>query len=195
MTPARARAGGLGRRLALGAGLALALCGSLESLAADEAQRSRRPGRPLPRFEARTLAGEPFGSDRLGGRRALIYVFASTDRNADGIAELVQRLAPDARRANVQVLGVSRDLDPGRGRAFAARHAFEFPVADDASLALSRKLRAPPGDSLILLVDAEGWIVGGVAGFAPDAVIHWSIPGAAVGGAAILGALPRRKKH
>ena len=53
MTPARARTGGLGRRLALGAGLALALCGSLESLAADEALRSRRPGRPLPRFEAR----------------------------------------------------------------------------------------------------------------------------------------------
>jgi peroxiredoxin len=168
MTPARARAGGLGCRLALGAGLVLALCGSLESRAADEAQRSRRPGRALPRFEARTFAGKPFGSDRLRGRRALIYVFASTDRNADGIAELVQRLSPDAHRANVQVLGVSRDLDPGHGRAFAARHAFEFPVADDGSLAISRKLGAPPGDSLILLVDAEGWVVGGVAGFASE---------------------------
>ena len=40
---------------------------------------------------------------------------------------------------------------------------------------------------------AAGVAMWGITG--PDAVIHWSIPGAAVGGAAILGALPRRKKR
>lgn len=40
---------------------------------------------------------------------------------------------------------------------------------------------------------AAGVAAVGITG--PDAVIHWSIPGAAVVGAAILGALPRRKQH
>jgi peroxiredoxin/nitrate/TMAO reductase-like tetraheme cytochrome c subunit len=170
----RIRRGTLALLVAGAAGLLAALSGAGEPLAEERPERARRLGRPLPRFEGRTFDGERRGTDQLVGRRAMIYAFASTDREAADVAKLVGEIAADARKANVQLLGVSRDLDPARGRAFVARHGLEFPVLHDRDLEISRRLRVPPGDSLILLVDAEGWIMGGVSGF--DARLDDPIP-------------------
>ncbi len=46
----------------------------------------------------------------------------------------------------------------------------------------------------VVLTAGSAGAVAGIGITSPDAVIHWSIPIAAVVGAAILGALPRRRR-
>jgi peroxiredoxin len=134
------------------------------SPAGNAAEPGKRPGRPLPRFDGRSFDGERLDTTSLASRRALVYVFASTDTEANLFARLVQNLAPDASRANVRILGVNRDLNSDAGRRFLNTHGFEFPVIRDTDLSISRKLRARPGEPLLLLVDGGGWIVGGMSG-------------------------------
>jgi predicted CXXCH cytochrome family protein len=147
-----------------GGGLALlALLGG--GTAAAAAETSPRPERtPLPRFSGQKLGGGVAGTNQIGRRRALVYLFATRDRDADAIAGIVSRIALDAARANIAVLGVNRDIDLSRVPGFVRRHGFEFPIIVDRDFSIARKLRIRPGDSALLLVDAEGFIIGGFAG-------------------------------
>jgi peroxiredoxin len=104
----------------------------------------------------------------LEGRRGIVYVFSSTDREADRVAHLVANLEASARKSNVAMLGVSRDRDPERGRRFVQKHGFEFPVLLDSAGMISGKLRIPPGESVVLAVDALGKLAGGFAGLQAD---------------------------
>jgi peroxiredoxin len=170
----RARAGsGPGRaspraRLWLAAGLvagAAALAGVLVGLlpaGAQESERARRPP-PLPRFDGPTLAGGVASTDVLRGRRALVYVWSSTDANAEATAAVVARVLADARRSNVALLGVTRDLEPVSARGFARRHGFDFPTILDRDGAITRRLKLEPGSSAVLVVDGEGNLLGGFA--------------------------------
>jgi peroxiredoxin len=158
-----------GRGAAAGVALLLALaCAGIALLAGspagNAAEPGKRPGRPLPRFDGRSFDGERLDTTSLASRRALVYVFASTDTEANLFARLVQNLATDAARANVRILGVNRDLNSDAGRRFVNTHGFEFPVIRDTDLSISRKLRARPGEPLLLLVDGGGWVVGGMSG-------------------------------
>ncbi len=120
---------------------------------------------PLPRFEGATLDGGKAGTDLLRGRRGLVYVFGPNDRNADAAAGIVTRVAAGARKANVVVLGVSRDPELERARRFVARHGFGFPVIADRDGTLTRRLKLPAGNAAVLVVDSEGNLLGGFAEF------------------------------
>ncbi|MEE9280369.1 MAG: redoxin domain-containing protein, partial [Myxococcota bacterium] len=127
-----------------------------------------RTGRVLPRFAGTLVDGGRAGTELLQGRRGVLFVFSTEDPEVDRIAEIIARLAPEARRANVKLLGVSRDPIPLRVRAFARRHGLEFPILHDADGLISRKLQLPPQRAGVIVVDAEGYLIYGWAGLDDD---------------------------
>jgi predicted CXXCH cytochrome family protein len=148
------------RRLARAlAGLSLLILGAAPAVA----QEPRRE-LALPRFEGAALAGGRAGTDLLQKRRALIYVFASSDPDAGRVAALLEDVRDEAAAANIAVLGVNRDSKPELARHFLLLHGFEFPVVSDRDGQISRKLRVPPASSSLLIVDAQGYLIGGIAG-------------------------------
>src|SRR5262245_5897890 len=88
--------------VALGAAVAWA---ALALPTAPAAQTGR--GQSLPRFEGKTLGGGRAGTDLLAKRRGMVFAFASDDPDADRMAELIEKLRPQAQRANVAMLGVT----------------------------------------------------------------------------------------
>jgi len=127
-----------------------------------------RAERPLPRLSGRSLDGGQASTELFRRRRGIVYVFASSDSDAEPVAGIVQRLRASGADANIAFLGLNRDLDPTRSRAFVESHGFDFPILLDHDLALSRKLQVPPGKSTLIVVDAEGYIIGGFAGLEGD---------------------------
>ena len=163
---------------------------------------SREPAtRSLPRFEGALAKGGLGSTDMLRGRRGLVYVFATTDRDADTFAGLVKRLAADASDVNVAVLGVNRDLRFADAASFMTRQQFAFPIILDSDLSISRRLGVPPGQSALFVVDSEGQLTYAFAGLTADLpepeklresevrrVLHMETPGADL--APALGLLP-----
>jgi peroxiredoxin len=137
---------------------------ALPAATAPESEHAHKPP-PLPRFEGPLLGGGQGSTDLLRGRRALVHVFAVEDKNADAIAEIVLAVAPDARKANVVLLGVARDLEAERAQRFLNRHGLDYPTIHDPRGTIARRLNLPPGQSAVLLVDAEGSLLGGFAEF------------------------------
>jgi peroxiredoxin len=134
--------------------------------AADDHDHDHRHENALPRFEGKTLAGGQASTDLLQKRRGLIYVFASSDPDAERVAALVESVAAEAAAANVVILGIARDPNPDLSKHFAKLHGFEFPVIGDREGTISQKLRVPPATSSLLVVDAEGYVIGGIGGLA-----------------------------
>ena len=153
------------RRAALAA-LAFALACAAGALwpGSAGAQSAARPS--LPRFEGATLDGGRAGTDMIGQRRALVFVYGSKDPDADRTAQLLEGLRPAAERANVVILGVTRDSDPVLARHFAKRFGFDFPIILDQDGSIASKLRAPPNTSAIVIADGQGNMIGAVAGLA-----------------------------
>ncbi len=127
------------------------------------AQEARRE-LALPRFEGATLSGGTAGTDLFQNRRGLIYVFASTDPDGPRVAALLEGVRAQAEAVNVAILGIARDPNPDAGRRFLSAHKFSFPALSDRDGQISRKLRVPPASSSILVVDADGYIIGGIVG-------------------------------
>ena len=127
-----------------------------------------RKERPLPQLSGEKVGGGHAGTELLQGRRGVVYVYATSDKYAEQVAQIVRRLAEDASEANIAFLGVSRDLNPARVPPFAKRHHLEFPILIDRDLSLSRKLQIAPGKSSVIVVDAAGYIIGGFAGLEGD---------------------------
>ncbi|MCZ6712786.1 MAG: redoxin family protein, partial [Deltaproteobacteria bacterium] len=138
------------------------------STAAPTDEKERKPPvrseRPLPRLSGRTIDGGHAGTELFRNRRGVVYVFATTDRDAELVAGIVRRLEVSATKANIGFLGVNREGNPKLAVAFAKREGLRFPILADRSLSLSRKLQVPPGRSSVIVVDAAGYIVGGFAG-------------------------------
>jgi peroxiredoxin len=139
--------------------------------AAAEAAPAPRPARnerPLPAFEAVTLAGEPFSVRELVGRRAVIFLFQPDAREAAPTADAVARVAKASREQNFAVVGIAQGSGPERIRAFAAEHALDFPLVDDSAGAFAGRLglRAP---AAVVGADAEGYVTFAVGGPPPDA--------------------------
>ncbi|MFI5314069.1 MAG: redoxin domain-containing protein [Myxococcota bacterium] len=144
--------------------------GALLSLApARAADAPARSEQSLPRFEGRTLDGGHAGSDLLQNRRGVIFVFSSKDPDADRAAALLEGIRKPAERANVALLGVSRDSDPVLAIHFLKRFGFDFPTLADPDGSLSGKLRLAPGTASLVLVDAQGYVLGVLAGLAAQA--------------------------
>jgi peroxiredoxin len=94
----------------------------------------------------------------------LLYVFASTDRDADLVAQIVKRLEPEARTSNVAILGVARDVVLEDAERFVQRQEFEFPIVLDGDRRISQQIGVTPGKPSLLAVDSEGYLLGGFVG-------------------------------
>lgn len=130
-------------------------------------------GQPsLPRFDGKTLDGKPLGTEVFNKRRGLIFVFGSNDPDADRMAHVLEVLQAQATRANIAILGVSRDPSAVVTRNFVKAHGLDFPVLLDGDSRISAKLRAPPGTASLTVVDARGTVLGTMAGLAAQPVEH-----------------------
>ncbi len=135
-----------------------------ESTDEKEPRAPARSERPLPRLSGRTIDGGHADTELFRNRRGVVYVFATTDSDAEPVAGIVRRLKASAAGANIAFLGVNREGNPAQAIAFAEREGLGFPILSDRSLSLSRKLQVPPGKSTLIVVDAVGYIIGGFAG-------------------------------
>ncbi|MEE2702600.1 MAG: multiheme c-type cytochrome [Myxococcota bacterium] len=135
---------------------------------AGEAAETRRE-RVLPRFSGPVLGGGIGSTDSIVGRRGLIYAFATTDHAAPEMAELVRRVTRDTEEANIAVLVVNRDLEPERVQPFVNLYLEDLPVILDQDLSITRKLGVPPGKSAVYVIDADGYIIAGLA-YEPEGV-------------------------
>ena len=155
-----------GTHVAAGAALAVALTWAGFLLLPAQAADAPRRQQSLPRFEGRTLDGGRASTDLVLKRRAIVFVFASSDPDAERAAALLEGLRPAAERSNVALLGITRDRDPILASHFLKLHGFDFPVLVDADGAISAKLRVPPGTASLVLVDAQGYMLGALSGLA-----------------------------
>jgi peroxiredoxin len=155
--------------VAAGAALAVALTWAAFSLSPARAADAPRSEQSLPRFEGRTVTGGRAGTDLVQKRRAIVFVFTSTDVDADRAAAMLEAIRASAEHANVALLGVTRDRDPVLANHFLKKHGFDFPVVIDADGTISSKLRVPPASASLILVDAQGYIIGALSGLAGQA--------------------------
>jgi peroxiredoxin len=126
----------------------------------------------LPRFEGPLLGGGRAGTEQLQGRRAIVHFFTPADPDAQRVAAIVARVAPDAGSANVAILGIAAGVSSAQAVEFAARQRLSYPVIVDSDLEIARKLRLTPGRSALLVVDAQGYIIGGFAGLQVEQPAH-----------------------
>jgi peroxiredoxin len=153
-------------QLAAGAAVAVTLAAGALWLGPARAQDSARPKALLPRFAGHTFDGGHAGSDAFDKRRGMVLVFSDKDPDADRTAALVASVLKGSEKANLAVLGVTRDTDPVLIRHFVKLHGFEFPVIVDSDGQVSSLLHAPPGTSTLILVDSQGGIQGQMSGLA-----------------------------
>ncbi len=151
-----------------GSALVLVLVGwaGTRAVAQDEPQRV---GRTLPRFEGRLLRGGRAGTELMQSKRGVIFVFSSTDPQVERMAAIIAGLIPQARDANVQLLGINRDPLPRTALRFANTHGLDFPILVDADGGIARKLNLAPGLAGVLVVDAQGFMIYGWGGVEGDA--------------------------
>jgi peroxiredoxin len=121
------------------------------------AQPVQRQERPLPGFEGTTLDGESFAVSQLMGRRALLFFFDPTAREASPAAIAVSRIARERRAHNFEVVGVAVGASAAQTRAFAGEHGLDFAILDDPARTIPARvgLRAPVS---LIGTDAEGYV-------------------------------------
>jgi peroxiredoxin len=159
------------RRSALAVGmLAAAGIAVLAGTSARTAETDASRRAALPRFEGPLAGGGRGGSDQLLGKRALVLVFAPSNPDLERASKLIASVAAEARAANVALLGVAAGVDPAQAQRVARLHDFDFPIVADPKLDIARKLRLEPGASRLLVVDAQGLLIGGFALDAPEDV-------------------------
>ncbi len=123
--------------------------------------------RPLPAFEGTTLAGDRLSATSLLGKRALLFFFDPAQADAAIIVAAIQTILPFAGDHNFRVVGIGGGSSRGRIERFVEDHRIEFPVVDDSTGAISRRigLREPIA---VVGVDAEGYFTFGFDHVPPD---------------------------
>ena len=134
--------------------------------AALSSSNAAEPMQSLPRFQGKTLDGKTAGTEMFAKRRGLVFAFGSDDPDADRTAAILETIRAQAARANIAILGVARDPGAVVTRNFMKAHGLEFPVILDSDAQISAKLRVPPGTASLLVIDAQGYILGTIAGLA-----------------------------
>ena len=124
-----------------------------------------RKERPLPAFGGWTLDGDRLEVSSLMGRRLMVFFFNPELDDADVVAEAVSRVAGERGKHNFEILGVAMASTGDVARAFVTEHGIDYRVLDDSNAAVASRLglRTPLA---ILGVDAEGYVIFGLAQFA-----------------------------
>lgn len=125
-------------------------------------------GTPLPAFEGRSLGGETLSLSDFIGRRFLLFGFNPGVEEATEVADAVREILAERADHNFEVVGVALEGDVAAAKNFIdARGLAEITTIEDTTgeLAGLLRIRAPVW---MLLVDADGNIIGGAANFSPD---------------------------
>ncbi len=94
-------------------------------------------GDKAPDFELPTEIGVPIRLSKLKGRPVVVYFYPKDDTSGcTAEAKDFTRLAPDFKKAGVEVIGISPD-SPESHRKFARKHALEVRLAADADKAVA----------------------------------------------------------
>jgi thioredoxin-dependent peroxiredoxin len=94
-------------------------------------------GDKAPDFELPTERGEALKLSRLKGKPVVIYFYPKDDTSGCTIeAKEFSKLAPDFRKAGVEVLGVSPDSVQSHGK-FIEKHGLAVRLASDADKAVA----------------------------------------------------------
>ncbi|MDH3213937.1 MAG: redoxin domain-containing protein, partial [Myxococcales bacterium] len=173
--------------LALATGLAFA-CGaaeggskapSLEPAAAAEVAPAAAPGagrtpqarerkeRPLPAFSGWTLDDQKLSVSSLIGKRLLIYFFDPGYSAAPVVTEAVVAVSQLRGEHNFEIVGVAERATRAKTSEFVQEQGIDFPVIDDSSRAIARRLglRSPLA---MIGVDGQGYVTFGMLQFPSD---------------------------
>jgi peroxiredoxin len=130
------------------------------------AKHARSPHeKPLPAFSGWTLDDQRFEIGSLLGQRLLLFFFNPEVAEASVVAKTLQPIAELRGKHNFQIIGIAAGSTRPKAAEFAKRGGFDFPVVDDSSAEIGRKLglRVPVA---LLGVDAEGYVTFGMGQFA-----------------------------
>jgi peroxiredoxin len=131
-----------------------------------------RKERPLPAFSGWTLDDEKLAISSLIGKRLVIFFFTPGVEEAPIVAEAVTNLTGFRGKYNFEIVGIAAGSDRETARKFAQQQGLDFPVIDDSSAAIARRLGL--GVPIAILgVDAEGYFTFGLGQFpttGPDGV-------------------------
>jgi peroxiredoxin len=127
---------------------------------------SRPNERPIPSFEGRTLDGERLSISSLIGKRFLVFFFNPSVPTARDVGKAVSTIAALRRDHNFEVLGVAIGASTSLARGFAKELKLDFPIINDSSGAIARRLnlRAPV---TLIGADNEGYLNFAMANFDP----------------------------
>ncbi len=105
----------------------------------------KRPGRPLPAFGGWTLDDQRLEVSSFLGRRLVMLFFNPDTRDAEVAVRALAPVAELRGKHNFEIVGVAMGASRDKALAFARRLAIPFPVIDDSSAAIARRLglRAP----------------------------------------------------
>jgi len=138
------------------------------SKAAKKGEKAaRNPNeRPVPAFEGTTLSGTRLAMRDMLGTRLVLFFFNPEVDNAKTVGIAVQEAADVASDHNFRVIGVGTGSSASTLSRFAEEQGYTFPVLDDSSGLIAKKLRLQIPVA-ILGIDADGYVGFGLASFAP----------------------------
>ena len=121
--------------------------------------------RPIPNFDGPTLAGTNLSMKSMLGDRVVLFFFDPSDPKSASVGRAVQALHEKGADNNFRVVGIGRGSSRSAISTFAQTNGFGFPVIDDSSGTIGRKLRLQV-PLAILGVDADGYVTFGLSYFA-----------------------------
>ena len=155
---------------ALGSAAAPELAPEVAATGASSAAPSRareRKERPLPAFSGWTLDRDKLSISSLIGKRLLIYFFDPGYSATPVATDAVVNVSKLRIEHNFRIVGVAVRSTRGAASEFVREHGIDFPVIEDSTGAIARRLglRSPLA---LLGVDAEGYVVFGMLQFPTD---------------------------
>jgi thiol-disulfide isomerase/thioredoxin len=160
----RRRALALYERLHGPAGFDEWLQASLDASRTARTQPARKVDRPLPAFSLSDLSGRSWTAQSLAGKTVFLNVWATWCGPCRGELPYVQKLHERTKgAADLLVLTVNIDENPGLVAPFMAKEKFDFPVLMSDIGGMGKW--SPVGIPMSYVVDRRGTIVREEAGF------------------------------
>jgi len=131
------------------------------------AKPAARRDRPLPAFQGVTLDDRSLSLGSLVGKRFLLFLFNPTVADADMVADGVAGIADERAEHNFEIIGVSMGGSREQAKEFLRTRGLDFATIHDSQASLANRLglRSPVA---MLMVDAEGYVVGGAGAFSDE---------------------------